>query len=588
MTLSILTVNAYASGFTDIVLTQEEVDKDSYGAIENALTTAKNNASEENVYRIFVPSGTYTLMSGLHIYSNTQLYLNADTVLNRGFESGNMIKAGLRGELTKEYSGYKNIVISGGVWDSGYIGKETKPGEIIGSCAMRFAHCTNLTISNVTIKNIVNAHHLEIAAVDGFYLDNCAFSGMKRTNESSAEAVQIDILHDYEHFPDYYYYDDTPCKNVYVRNCTFTDLFAGVGTRSGVIGSYFDNINITGNTFNNISDKAISCFNYINSKINNNTINNATVGVVFEYLPPTDNISERFSRPYSGVIGDVIQKGQLKADCSSEINSNVINVNKLYNAFTCSAIYAYAGEIDSVESKDSGIPIGDYKIKNLTISGNSISAYHPQARGIYLTGVRESDITNNVINDASSADDGINGINLCASSANTVVGNTFSGSFNNAISLYGNNDGNSRANNIDANVINSVKSYGVRIANGSTASIKSSNAFNYCGISPLCIVSESYSQNLPGVTIKQIRKSPDGRAFIEWNGVSGASGYKLYRSFSPYSGYRQIATVKNGKTVYADKSARPGMTCYYKISPYKEVSSSAVISASGAEKGITL
>lgn len=572
MLISLNSINVYASEYKDIVLTQEAMSGNAYQAIEDALTEAKENASDNLVYRIYVPAGTYTLTSGLHIYSNTQLLLSYNTVLNRGFESGNMIKAGLRGELTNEYSGYRNILIDGGVWNSDYIG---------GSCAMRFAHCTNLTISNLTIKNIKNAHHIEVAAVDGFNLTNCNFSGMNRTNNSSAEAVQIDILHEYEHFPDYYYYDDTPCKNVYVTGCTFTDLYSGIGTRSGVIGSYFDNINITSNTFKNIYEKAISCFNYRNSNISSNYIDNATAGIVFEYLP-SSNISERFSKPNSGVIGTVIQ------DSSSSISSNTINVNKLSDAFECCGIYAHGGEIDRRESSDYGVPKGKYFIKNLFVSGNTVLCYNSNARGIFLTGVNDSDITSNYIADYSSANDGINAVNLAASSRNAVKSNTISGTFNNGISLYDNNDGNSRGNNIDANSIGNVKSYGIRIAGGSTASIKSTNAYYGCGISTLCIASVNYSQNLQGVAVKSLTRSSAGRTIIKWYSVDGADGYKIYRSFSPNGAYRQIATVKGNKLMYVDRASRPGMTYYYKISAYKSASSCAVISPSGGEYAVTL
>lgn len=580
--ISVCSLNAYASEYRDIVLTQEAMSENAFQTIENALAEAKDNASDNLVYRIYVPEGTYTLTKGLHIYSNTQLLLSPDTVLNRGFEEkGNMIKAGKaknkagtedNNEIYYGYDGYRNILIDGGVWDSGYIG---------GSCAMRFAHCKNLTISNLTIKNIKNAHHIEVAATDGFNLTGCSFSGMNRTNNSSAEAVQIDILHEYEHFPDYYYYDDTPCKNVYVSGCTFTDLYSGIGTRSGVIGSYFDNINITSNTFKNISEKAISCFNYINSNISGNLIDNATMGIVFEYLPP-NNISERFFKPNSGKVGNIIQNS------SSSISSNTINVNRLSNTVGCCGIYVYGGEIDSREAGSCNLTKGEYFIKNLSVTGNIVSCFNSSARGIFLTGVNDSDIMSNTILGYSSANDGINAINLAASSRNAIKSNVINGTLNNGISLYGNDDANSRGNNIDSNSISSVKSYGIRIAGGSTASVKSSNSYNACGISTVCVASVNYSQNLQGVILKSLSRSSANRTLLKWYAVDDADGYKIYRSFSPNGAYRQIATVKGNKLMYVDRASRPGITYYYKISAYKSASSCAVISPSGAEYGITL
>lgn len=569
--LSVLSINVYASGFKDITLSAEDMQTDAYQTVEDALRLARDNASDSLVYRIYVPAGEYTLTSGLHIYSNTQLYLDSGTTLYRGFESGNMIKAGLKGEITQKYSGYKNIVVDGGTWDSQYVG---------GSCAMRFAHCTNLTVSNLTVRDIKNAHHIEVAAVDGFNLTGCSFMGMNKTDDSSAEAVQIDILHEYEHFPDYEDYDDTPCRNVNITGCIFSDLYAGVGTRSGVVGSYFENINISGNTFRNISERAISCFNYRNSTISNNLIDNVTQGIVFEHLP-SSNIAARLFLPNDGAPGNIVQNS------SSKIYSNTINVNRLTDN-DCFAIFVYGGALDAASAKAYDVVSGKYFVKNIDIYSNTIACRHSLARGIFLTGVLDCDVTSNSISSFAASADGINAINLCASSRNAVRGNYIYG-FNNGVSLYGNDDGNSRGNSIDADSINSARSYGVRVASGSTATVKNNNVFSSCGVSNICIASKNYAQDLPAVTVKSIGRSSSGRALIRWYALDGADGYKIYRAYTPDGQYRQIASVKGGGTlVFTDKSSRPGFTYYYKIYPYRSASSCAVVSPSAAFTYVTL
>ena len=70
-----------------------------------------------------------------------------------------------------------------------------------GSCAMRFGHCTNLSISNVHITNIKDAHHIEAAAVDTLSITDCTFEKTLRYTGNSCEAIQLDILHDSKHFP---------------------------------------------------------------------------------------------------------------------------------------------------------------------------------------------------------------------------------------------------------------------------------------------------------------------------------------------------------------------------------------------------
>ena len=103
-------------------------------------------------------------------------------------------------------------------------------------------------------------------------------------SSNSCEAIQLDILHDSKHFPGFEEFDDTPNKNVTISGCTFSNLYSGIGTRSAVVSKYFDNVVIENNKFENIQEKAISCFNYKNSKIINNTFTNVNSGICFEYL----------------------------------------------------------------------------------------------------------------------------------------------------------------------------------------------------------------------------------------------------------------------------------------------------------------
>lgn len=576
LTVSFININAFASQYYDISLNQEDLQSDAYETIESALKQAKENASENLVYRIYVPKGDYILNSGLHIYSNTQLLLSPDTVLYKTFESGNMLKAGVREEHTSGYDGYKNIVVDGGVWNSGYVGD---------SCAMRFAHCSNLTVSNLTITNIKNAHHIEVAAVDGFNLQGCNFSGTERTTESSAEAVQIDIMHSYEHFPDYYEYDDTPCKNVTVSGCTFSDVYSGVGTRSGVVGSYFENINIVNNTFTNIEEKAVSCMNYRNSKISGNVINNATMGIVFEYLPAL-GVSERLYMPNDSSNGIKIVNSSM-----SEISSNIINVGKNVSSFYSCGIFVYGSKADNALAKEENIIAGDYSVKNISVKNNTVNCYHSESRGVFFTGVINSELVSNSINDYANANSGINGVNLCGSSKNTISSNAINGTFNNGFSLYSNDRAStaSRSNGFFSNSVNGIKSYGVRVAGNSTATIKNSNSFYNCGIYPIYISSQPISQSIGNVAVKSIVRSGRGKAMLRWKPLEGAEGYKIYRSYTPYGNYKQIATVRgNNKTHFEDKSSRFGFTYYYRISPYKTANSSVIIGEMNAENVISL
>lgn len=573
--LSFVSLSAYASEYKDIHLTKEQLALDASSVIEDALLEAKENASDSLVYRIYVPSGEYNLNSGLHVFSNTQLYLDDDTVFNRSFESGNMLKLGYQGEITEKYSGYRNIVVSGGTWNSRYIGT---------SCAMRFAHCTNVTVQNLTIKNIENAHHIEFAAADGFNVLNCNFSGMIRTGSSSCEALQIDIIHESEHFPAYDKYDDTPSKNVVVSGCNFSDLYSGIGTRSGVVGSYFDNISIIGNTFTNITEKAITCLNYVNSRISENVINNATSGIIFECYPKGD-YADRLYLPNDG------SKPKLTDSFNCEISSNSISVNSNIGGVDCCAITVHGAKVDDTRAQVADVVSGSYLASDMSIYKNVIYCNSTNARGVFLSGVKDSEIVGNQIYNNSYSNDGINGINVCDSSYNSFQSNLISGAFNNGISLY---DGDStyagsKHNSFYSNSVSGVKSYGLRIAADSTATIKYNNSFTNCGKEPILIAGTGVSQNIGEVQVKSIKASGRGRALLRWRALDGADGYKIYRSMTPFGDYRQVATVKgNARLLFEDKSTRPGRTYYYKISPYKSVKSSVVISAPGRENAATV
>ena len=132
-------------------------------------------------------------------------------------------------------------------------------------------------------------------------------------------------MHDSKHFPGFEEFDDTPNKNVTISGCTFSNLYSGIGTRSAVVSKYFDNVVIENNKFENIQEKAISCFNYKNSKIINNTFTNVNSGICFEYLP--NNFFGAYSqRMY---IANDKSIGKINTKSSTVISGNVMNIKQM-------------------------------------------------------------------------------------------------------------------------------------------------------------------------------------------------------------------------------------------------------------------
>lgn len=556
--------------YSDIVIgdgelseTGENAASDNAKVIQAAFDEAKNKASDKNRYRIYFPKGEYHINTTLNIFSNTELYLDEKTTLVQDAPKGqNIVKAGDFSQKHILYNGFRNIKIDGGKWDM----------QFNGSCAMRFGHCTNLSINNVNITNILDAHHIEAAAVDTLSITDSTFTSSLRRGSNSCEAIQLDILHDSKHFPGFEEFDDTPNKNVTISGCTFSNLHSGIGTRSAVVSKYFDNVVIENNKFENIQEKAISCFNYKNSKIINNTFTNVNSGICFEYLPNNFFKNDYSQRMY---IANDKSIGKINSKSSTVISGNVMNIKQM--AKSSYGIYAYGAKVDASTAKANGIVAGDYTISDLSIDNNTINVEEnsPKSYGIYITGVNKSEISSNILtDDYSSAKDGINGINICASQKNVIKNNNISGTFNNGISIFNKSFPGSKNLLITSNSISGVKSYGIRTAESSFATIKSDNNIS-AGESPLCLYSQNYSQNVPTPSVKSKGYSLRNKPLIRFSSLNGSAGYKVSRS--AYNGtFKEIATVYGENLNFEDKSSTAFSKNYYRVTPIYNVGGTVV------------
>lgn len=550
-------------GDSELSETGENAASDNAKVIQAAFDEAKNKASDKNRYRIYFPKGEYHINTTLNIFSNTELYLDEETTLVQDAPKGqNIVKAGDFSQKHILYNGFRNIKIDGGKWDM----------KSNGSCAMRFGHCTNLSINNVNITNILDAHHIEAAAVDTLSITDSTFTSSLRRGSNSCEAIQLDILHDSKHFPGFEEFDDTPNKNVTISGCTFSNLHSGIGTRSAVVSKYFDNVVIENNKFENIQEKAISCFNYKNSKIINNTFTNVNSGICFEYLPNNFFKNDYSQRMY---IANDKSIGKINSKSSTVISGNVMNIKQM--AKSSYGIYAYGAKVDASTAKANGIVAGDYTISDLSIDNNTITVEEksPKSYGIYITGVNKSEISSNILtDDYSSAEDGINGINICASQKNVIKNNNISGSFNNGISIFNKPFPGSKNLLITSNSISGVKSFGIRVAESSYATIKSDNNIS-AGESPLCLYSQNYSQNVPTPSVKSKGYSLRNKPLIRFSSLNGSAGYKVSRS--AYNGtFKEIATVYGENLNFEDKSSTAFSKNYYRVTPIYNVGGTVV------------
>ena len=252
-------------------------------AIQKALDMAKNS---ESVVKIHIPSGTYYLDKPLYIVSNTELILEAGTVIKRNDQTKQMISA--KGDTSiGGYGQFHDITIRGGIWDGCADGK----GQ---GALMMFYHGTNLSLYNTTLRNGAGRHLFIAAGVNGVTVENSTFenqikytgtagrekymipekdgSGTKEySNYRNMEMLHLDCINEdgrteFEAYP----LDNTTNKNVTVKNCTFKNGFSALGGHCEYNPFAAEKYVLTGNTFINIQYTCIDVYGAKNVEVSEN------------------------------------------------------------------------------------------------------------------------------------------------------------------------------------------------------------------------------------------------------------------------------------------------------------------------------
>lgn len=230
-TINVKQLGATGDGVTD--------DSD---AIDNALAYFGDNAGT-----ITGVTGDVYKTTGDHfILSNTYINLNGSTLLGGRYlcDKDSICQAG--------YTGITNVKIFN--------------GKCKGDIQFIFFHSTDINFENIEFEDTNRVDHtMQIAGVKGLNILNCVWNGNGNADYSailpSIEAVQLEsatsggqpFWTDIQ--PDAVY-DDMPCKNVVVENCSFhkksTDqhYITAIGTHSQVLTSDLPtNIRISNCTF---------------------------------------------------------------------------------------------------------------------------------------------------------------------------------------------------------------------------------------------------------------------------------------------------------------------------------------------------
>lgn len=354
----------------------ESVGKTIQAALDQALADQSGNT----LYVITLPKGTYELDTLLKVFSYTTIQMDGCTLVRDVDKS--MLRIGYEDTNYKGYSGIHDVTIIGGCFDGN--------GDDLNCdvSMVRLGHGANLTFRNVTFKNAFKSHHMEFAACKDVLIENCTFTGYYTnkkdvTNSANNEALQFDVMHTEEHFPKYPVFDDTPCKNITVTGCTFTDLQRGLGVHSAVAGSYFTNVKFTNNVFKDIKGYAIIATNFKSSEISGNIITNCGAGILFR------SMVQGYNNFYTPLKGKVV----IDNNADSIITNNTIQISDHKYKTTAYGISLY-GEKLTKKKKDA--PKGDYTLFGVTVSSNTITMNN-SGYGIWLQGTKKNTVQNNKV-----------------------------------------------------------------------------------------------------------------------------------------------------------------------------------------------
>jgi len=163
----------------------------------------------------------------------------------------------------------------GGTWD----GNRAEFGSF--TTVMAFGHATNIRVRGCIITSWYGWHAIEFngcrdaRAVGVIFTDHGADVG------NDGEAVQLDIMGGAGQFPWFGPYDNTPCDNIHVRDCTFgPTLKRGIGTHFAIDNVRHTNVRIRGNHFTGLTDAAVALYNYEGVVISGNTFESSKYGVL--------------------------------------------------------------------------------------------------------------------------------------------------------------------------------------------------------------------------------------------------------------------------------------------------------------------
>ncbi|WP_160725745.1 glycosyl hydrolase family 28-related protein [Bacillus sp. USDA818B3_A] len=247
--------------------------------IQKALNLAKDSKTS---IKVIIPKGKYTLKDTLHIYSNTWLYTDPDTILRKSDKHDDIML--INGEFNatyKKYGGNSNIIVDGGVWDARGESSKQRTPSVFG-----FAHGENIIIQHTNVKNVYAGHAVDSSGNKNIIIRDNNFLGSRNGNEYT-EAIQIDGMVSDLAFRRFGSVDLTVTTNMVVDNNYFGNSNekgmkawgVGIGSHSAALNKPYSNIQIFNNTFERMTYAAIRGHNWENIMITGNYFYDCVLGI---------------------------------------------------------------------------------------------------------------------------------------------------------------------------------------------------------------------------------------------------------------------------------------------------------------------
>ena len=469
--------------------------------IQQALDAAQENSGQGIFTKVVIPKGTYLISSALVVYSDTWIYCEEGVEIKRCISYGPMLRCDNNG--IGGYDGVKNVIVEGGLWN----GNTDQWPNTADFSNIRFAHCRNILLKDMHVKNNENGHHMEIGGAADVTIEGCTFTGY--TGYRKKEAIQLDCMNNSRVFAGYAPFDDTSCENVVIKNNLFSGICRGLGSHSATLGVYYTDILIEGNVFENLEDMAMIMYNYKNCTITNNTITNCASGIEFKAMSSLPN--NNFNPPVVKSMEEAVDG--FEDDANSVISSNTISVSGDDEYGITSGI-----RLTGYEVKDNGV-IPDY---NFRVAGVKIVENRIESNGttIALNDAENCSIESNIL---VTKQDGVNykdknGLTLNECDNIKITDNYISGSARNGASLT-----DSSGNTFENNTIENVGMNGINIYHGSENNIASSNSVNSAKKHGIAVAANSSAV----IKSNSISKAGDTGILI-YNGSKGeCSGNKV-------------------------------------------------------------